>query len=260
LEKPEVLPGIFIMIKLSDLSINLGDFSLSKINLEIPQGEFFTIIGPTGSGKTVILEIIAGLYKPDSGKVFLRGTDVENVPPEKRKTGFVYQDYALFPHLNVYKNISFGLHLKKVETGKIKKTVMNMAEMLGIKHLLKRYPGTLSGGERQRVALARALVLKPDILLLDEPFSALDPNTKKSFWQELKKIHTDSGCTVVHVTHDFEEACCLAGRIGLILNGKLKQVGKPDNIFNKPKNEEIARFLDIKKNNIAGLCHEARTD
>jgi ABC-type sugar transport system ATPase subunit len=171
---------------------------------------------------------------------------VENVPPENREISFVYQDYVLFPHLNAYKNISFGLHLKKVETEKIKKNVMNMAEMLGIEHLLKRYPGTLSGGEQQRVALARALVMKPDILLLDEPFSALDPNTKKSFWQELKKIHTDSGCTVVHVTHDFEEASFLADRIGLILNGKLKQVGKPDNIFNKPKDEEIAKFLDIK--------------
>lgn len=233
------------MIKLLDVSITLGDFSLHKVNMEIQSGEFFTIIGPTGTGKTVILELIAGLYTPDAGKVLIDKTDCVNIPPEKREIGFVYQDYALFPHLNVYNNIAFGLQLRKTPPLTIKKNVQVLTDMLGITHLWERFPGTLSGGEQQRVSLARALIMKPKILLMDEPLSALDPNTKKMLCQELKELHQRYRCTTVHVTHDFNEACLLADRIGVILKGKLKQIGVPDEVFGKPQDQDVAKFLGI---------------
>jgi len=233
------------MIKLKNISITLGDFSLQDVNLEIAPGEFFTILGPTGTGKTVILEMIAGMYQPESGKIFIADQDAENIPPEKREIGFVYQDYALFPHLSVYKNISFGLQLRKIPSEEIQKDVQRLAEMLTITHLLGRYPGTLSGGEQQRVSLARALILKPRIILMDEPLSALDPNTKKVLCQELKKIHQDFKCTIVHVTHDFNEAGTLASRIGVILNGKVRKVGTPDEVFNEPSDPKVASFLGV---------------
>lgn len=161
------------MIRLLDVSITLGDFSLNKINIEVQSGEFFTILGPTGAGKTVILELIAGLYAPETGKVLINGADAINIPPEKREIGFVYQDYALFPHLNVYKNITFGLQLRKTPSLIAKESVKVLADMLNITHLLERFPGTLSGGEQQRVSLARALIMKPKILLMDEPLVAV---------------------------------------------------------------------------------------
>jgi len=233
------------MIKLKNISINLGDFSLRDVNLEIAAGEFFSILGPTGTGKTVILEMIAGMYQPESGKILIQDKDAENIPPEKRGIGFVYQDYALFPHLNVYKNISFGPQLRKVPPEEIQEGVQKLAEMLAITHLLQRYPGTLSGGEQQRVSLARALILKPRIMLMDEPFSALDPNTKKTLCQELKRIHEEFKCTIVHVTHDFNEAETLANRIGVILNGKVRKVGTPSQVFNYPDDPKVASFLGV---------------
>jgi len=233
------------MIKLADVSITLGDFSLKNVHLEIKKGEFFTILGPTGTGKTVILELIAGLYRPDAGKVLINGADSENIPPEKREIGFVYQDYALFPHLNVYKNIAFGPRLRKMPPSVIKENVQGLADMLEITHLLARFPGTLSGGEQQRVSLARALIMKPKILLMDEPLSALDPNTKRMLCRELKRVHEKYRCTVVHVTHDFNEAGMLADRIGVILKGKVKQVGVPSEVFEKPRDQEVKNFLGV---------------
>jgi molybdate/tungstate transport system ATP-binding protein len=192
-----------------------------------------------------VLELIAGLYSPKKGKIYLENRDAENIPPEKRGIGFVYQDYSLFPHLNVYKNIAFGLQLRKVPVKIIKQNVNELAEMLGVAHLMHRFPGTLSGGEQQRISLARALILKPKILLMDEPLSALDPNTKKNLCQELKKIHENYRCTIVHVTHDFYEAEVLAGRIGVILSGKVRQVGTPSQIFSNSRDQEVAKFLGI---------------
>ncbi|NLX90547.1 MAG: ATP-binding cassette domain-containing protein [Firmicutes bacterium] len=231
------------MIRFADVSIKLGDFSLKNVNLEIKEGEFFTILGPTGTGKTVILELIAGLYRPDAGKVFINGVDAENIPPERREIGFVYQDYALFPHLNVYKNIAFGPQLGKIPSPIIKERVKDLADMLGISHLLKRFPGTLSGGEQQRVSLARAFIMKPRILLLDEPFGALDPNTKRMLCRELKKMHLQYRYTVVHVTHDFNEAGMLADRIGIILEGRVRQVGVSREVFENPLDQKVASFL-----------------
>lgn len=233
------------MIKLINVSIRLGEFSLENVNLDIRQGEFFSILGPTGTGKSVILEMIAGFYKPDSGKIFLAGRDAAHIPPEKRNLGFVYQDYALFPHLNVYKNIAFGLYMKRIPSLTIKARVKEVAEMLGIVKLLNRYPTTLSGGEQQRIALARALVLRPPVLLMDEPFSALDPNTRKKVYSDLKRLHAKYKFTAVHVTHDFAEAALLADRIGIILNGTVRKVGVPGSIFSNPEDPEIAAFLNI---------------
>lgn len=236
------------MIKLNNVCITLGNFSLNNVNLEIANGEYFTILGPTGTGKTVILEMISGLYNPESGQIFIENVDASSIPPEKRGIGFVYQDYALFPHLNIFKNIAFGLQLRKETPEIITRNVQELAELLNITHLLNRYPGTLSGGEQQRVALARALVLKPKIMLMDEPLSALDPNTKKVLCLELKRIHERYKCTIVHVTHDFEEARFLANKVGIILNGKVKQVGPPSDVFLNPQDLDVANFLGVPPN------------
>ncbi len=233
------------MILLENVSISLGDFSLKSVNLEIPSGEYFSILGPTGAGKTVILELIAGLYRPDKGNILINNEDVDKVPPEKRGVGFVYQDYALFPHLNVYKNISFGLKLRKMPQDEMKNIVLELTELLNITHLLDRFPGTLSGGEQQRVSLARALALKPKILLMDEPLSALDPNTKKFLHQELKRIHQTYECTIVHVTHDFTEANILATLVGIILDGQVRQVGIPEEVFKNNGDPVVSDFLGL---------------
>ncbi len=233
------------MISLKNVSISLGDFSLKDVDLEIPPGEYFSILGPTGAGKTVILELIAGLYSPDKGDILINNRNVEKVPPERRGVGFVYQDYALFPHLNVYKNISFGLKLRKVPADEIKDIVLELTELLNITHLLDRFPGTLSGGEQQRVSLARALALKPKILLMDEPLSALDPNTKKFLYRELKRIHQTYECTIVHVTHDFNEANVLATLVGIILDGQLRQVGTPEEVFENNSDAKVSKFLGL---------------
>jgi len=233
------------MISLENVSISLGDFSLKSINLDIPSGEYFSILGPTGAGKTVILELIAGLYKPDEGNILINSENVERVPPEKRGVGFVYQDYALFPHLDVYNNISFGLKLRKIPTKEIEDIVMELTELFNITHLLGRSPGTLSGGEQQRVSLARALALKPRILLMDEPLSALDPNTRKFLCREIKRIHRTYECTIVHVTHDFNEANTLATLVGIILDGQIRQVGTPDEIFKNNGDLKVSRFLGL---------------
>ncbi len=233
------------MILLENVSISLGDFSLKSVNLEIPSGEYFSILGPTGAGKTVILELIAGLYRPDKGNILINNEDVDSVPPEKRGVGFVYQDYALFPHLNVYKNISFGLKLRKMPENEMKSIVLELTEMLNITHLLERFPGTLSGGEQQRVSLARALALKPKILLMDEPLSALDPNTKKFLYRELKRIHQAYECTIVHVTHDFNEANILATLVGIILEGQVRQVGIPEEVFENNGDPVVSKFLGL---------------
>lgn len=233
------------MIALENVSISLGDFSLKGVNLEIPSGEYFSILGPTGAGKTVILELIAGLYKPDQGNILINNENVQEIPPEKRGVGFVYQDYALFPHLNVYENISFGLKLKKNSQKEIKDTVLELAELFNITHLLDRLPGTLSGGEQQRVSLARALALKPKILLMDEPLGALDPNTKNFLRREIKRIHRAYGCTIVHVTHDFNEANTLATMVGIILDGQIRRVGTPEEVFKNNGDFKVSRFLGL---------------
>ena len=233
------------MIKLCGVSKQLGDFRLRNINLSIENNEYFVILGPTGAGKTVILELISGMYKPDQGEILIHGRNVTEKDPEERHIGFVYQDYMLFPHLDVEKNITFGLKLKKYPENEIKQRLSRMARLLNIEPLLKRYPSTLSGGEQQRTAIARALMTEPEVLLLDEPLSALDPRSKELFQQELKHIHQQTKTTTIHITHDFNEALVLADRIGVMLDGEIVQSGYPEEIFQKPESPMVAEFVGM---------------
>jgi len=234
------------VLKLQNVYKQLGEFHLKDINLEINSGEYFVILGPTGTGKTVVLELIAGMYHPDRGEIYFENENWLNTCPEHRGIGFVYQDYELFPHLTVKENIIFGLKIRKYSSTVINKKLNEMVEMFGIGHLLDRYPSTLSGGEQQRTALARALITSPKILLLDEPLSALDPRSKEVFQQELKRIHQTLKTTTLHVTHDFNEAMYLADRIGVMRNGEIAQVGTPEEIFRRPKDTFVASFVGIK--------------
>ncbi|MEA1894152.1 MAG: ATP-binding cassette domain-containing protein [Euryarchaeota archaeon] len=230
------------MIEIKNLSRNWKEFSLN-IDLHIKEKEYFVILGPTASGKTLLLELISGFYHPDSGNITIDKTDVSNLLPEQRKIGFVYQDYSLFPHLNVEENIEFGLKLKKTHHDERRRRVQEIMDILGISHLSHRYSLTLSGGEQQRVALARAIVVDPAILLLDEPLSALDNQTQNMLRDELKRIHHDAGLTTIHVTHDQTEAAMLADRIAVMIRGRIVQTGTPEEIFNSPANAEIAEFV-----------------
>ncbi len=233
------------MIQVENISNNWGDFSLKNISLNIKEDEYFIILGPTGAGKTLLLEIIAGLHFPKEGKVKINDNDVTFVNPEDRGLGFVYQDFALFPHLNVKKNIEYGLKLRKVSEEEREKKISELVKLLKIKHLLLRDTTTLSGGEKQKVALARALAINPKIILMDEPFSALDENTKSKLITDMKELHKKGGITFVHVTHSQEEAILLADRIGIMMSGTIVQVGSPDDIFYKPITKEIAHFVKI---------------
>jgi molybdopterin-binding protein len=233
------------MIHVENLSNNWGDFTLKDISLNIKENEYFVILGPTGAGKTLLLEIIAGLYFPKKGKVIINGEDMTFTSPENRGLGFVYQDFALFPHLNVKKNIEYGLKLRKIPEDEREKKISELVKMLKINHLLHRNTETLSGGEKQKVALARALAINPKIILMDEPFSALDENTKSKLILDMKELHKTEGITFVHVTHSQEEAILLADRIGIMMKGTIVQVGNPDEIFYKPVTKEIAQFVKI---------------
>ncbi|MBC7228664.1 MAG: ATP-binding cassette domain-containing protein [Thermoflexales bacterium] len=233
-------------LRVIDLWLDLGEFHLRGVNLEVAPGEYFVILGPTGAGKTVLLETIAGLHFPRRGRIFLNGGDVTRVPPERRSVGFVYQDYALFPHLSVAENIAFGLQLRGLDRRAVAARVDEISRRLSIRHLLHRRPGTLSGGEAQRVALARALAIEPSVLLLDEPLSALDPQTREDLQRELARVHRELGTTTVHVTHDFEEAVALADRIAVMHQGQIVQVGSPEEIFRRPESEFVACFVGMR--------------
>jgi molybdopterin-binding protein len=230
------------MIEIKRLTVNLGDFLLDGIDLRIEKGEYFIILGPTGAGKTVLLEAIAGLHPISGGEIWLDGRDVTRLEAEKRGIGFVYQDYALFPHLTVKGNLLFGLKRRKLPKEERGRVMEWLAELLGISHLLERSPDTLSGGERQKVALARALSTSPEVLLLDEPLSALDPQHREGVQQELRQIHRRLKQTAIHVTHDFEEAIAMGDRIAVLGEGRILQIGTPDEIFRQPNSEFVARF------------------
>ncbi len=221
-----------------------GEIVLKGINLEVKSKEYFTLLGPSGAGKSTLLNIIAGLVKPDNGKIFFDGLDVTNSPPEKRKVGYVFQTPALFPHLNTWQNIMFGLEPIR-ELGKKEKIkrVKNVIELLGLTGHEKKYPSQLSGGQKQRVSLARAIVTSPRLLLLDEPFSALDATLRINLRSEVKQIQKELGITAIHVTHDQEEAFAISDRIGLLIDGKILQVDTPKNIYYRPASLKVATFL-----------------
>jgi len=233
------------MIRISNLSVNLPGFSLVDIDLHVEPGQFFVLLGPTGAGKTLILESIAGLLPVDKGQIQVHGRDVTNLPPEKRDIGIVYQDSALFPHLNARANIEFGLRYCKTDPQESHKRFGSLVETLGLERLLDRSVIHLSGGEQQRVALARALVVDPKILLLDEPLSALDPNFREEIRDILKQLQMETGIAVLMVTHDFGEARFLGQRVAIIHQGSLQQTGTADEIFRHPATPFVARFVGM---------------
>ena len=233
------------MIRIENLSKDLGEFFLQDVSLKIKDGEYFVILGPTGAGKTILLETIAGIYHPDKGRIFLNGHDITNIPPRERNIGMVYQDYTLFPFLTVEENIGFGLKLRRISKEEIKRKVDELTNLMSVSHLLHRYPGTLSGGEQQKVAIARAIITRPSVLLLDEPLSAMDLRTQDFLREELRRIHHIQKLTSVHVTHNQTEAIVLADRIAVMMNGEIVQVGTPHDIFSKPLNEDIATFVGV---------------
>lgn len=233
------------MIEAKNISYKAGKFSLDDISFAVERGETLVVLGPTGAGKTVLLELLAGFRTPRNGEVLSDEKDITYVPPEKRKIGLLYQDYLLFPHLNVFENISYGLRARGVKTREAKKRVENMAEKIGIAHLLERKPRRLSGGEQQRVALARTLIVDPDILLLDEPFSSVDPKTKEHLMRELGKTLDESDMPVIYVTHDQVEAMEMADRIAVMNEGRIVQLDYPEGVYSAPKSEFVANFVGI---------------
>ncbi len=248
-------------LRLEHLSVQAGNFRLSDLTLEVAAGEYFILLGPTGAGKTVLLETIAGLHQPRAGRVLLGGEDVTAAPPETRRVGVVYQHHALFPHMTVAENVAFGLTLQRQPRWRRALPWLGRAalrreahhpevaaalEMLHIAYLAERFPTHLSGGERQRVALARALVIRPRLLLLDEPLSALDPQHREVLRSELRRLHAELGTTVVHVTHDFEEAVALGDRIAVLHAGRVEQVGPPEAVFRRPASRFVAEFVGMR--------------
>lgn len=246
------------MIDIRNLFVDLGVFVLRDINLGVNQGEYFMILGPIGAGKTVLLESIAGLYPIKGGEIWLGGKNVTKLEPEARRVSIVYQDHFLFPHFSVRNNITFGLKMCKAKSDEVESRLNEVAQLLNIGHLLQRRPDTLSGGEKQKVALARAIITKPEVLLLDEPLSALDPETREAMQKELKELHSILNNTILHVTHDFEEAIALGTHIAVIGEGEVKQVGTPEQIFRHPNSEFVARFV-MTRNILPGTAAK-RTD
>lgn len=234
------------MIKIKNLSVSLGNFNLHDINLDIKENCFFALMGPTGAGKTVLLEAIAGLIPIQSGSILIDNKDVTKLPPEKHGVSIMYQDHSLFPHLDVMQNIRYGLRYHKEEEKKSDNRINNLIEQLGLSLLLNRLPINLSGGELQRVSLARALAVNPKILLLDEPLSALDPNFRYELRQMLKNIHKTTDVTFLMVTHDFGEAISLAETAALMNEGRIVQTGAVNEIFQEPCSSFAADFVGMR--------------
>jgi ABC-type sugar transport system ATPase subunit len=231
------------MIEVKNLSIHIGDFSLKNLNLTVQDKEYFVVLGPSGAGKTVFIESLAGLHKPKKGEIWIEKVNVTALAPEERGIGYVPQDYVLFPFLNVQENITFGLKRKSYGPLVIQKRMQTLADLLGIAHLLERDIRTLSGGEKQRVALARALAPMPRILLMDEPLSSLDVQTSKYLRLELRRIHQELGVTTIHITHNHMEAEELADRMAIMSQGTIEQVGKPHEIFFSPATPAVSNFI-----------------
>jgi ABC-type sugar transport system ATPase subunit len=243
------------MLELTDISKKLGNFQINNISFTVEKGEYFVLLGESGAGKSVLLEIIAGLEKADNGTICLHGENLKNKTINERNIGIVYQDFALFPHLSVYQNIAYPLKNRKFSKDKIRNKIEEIAREFEISDLLNRKPDTLSGGEKQRVALARCLAMQPQLLLLDEPLASVDVRLKDSLNALLRRINR-KGYTIIHVTHDFDEALSLATHIAIIDKGNLISTGKPDEIFNNPTHPFVARFAGIRNFFNASLVFE----
>lgn len=232
------------IIQLENVSVAFdGEKVLDNLSLSIKDKEFVTLLGPSGCGKTTTLRIIAGFIEPDSGNLYFDGKRINDIPPYKRQVNTVFQRYALFPHLNVFENIAFGLRLKKMPDAEIRKKVFDMLELVNLKGYASRKVGNLSGGQQQRVAIARALVNNPRVLLLDEPLAALDLKLRKDMQNELKRIQQQSNITFVYVTHDQEEALSMSDTVVVMDEGVIQQIGTPLDIYNEPSNAFVADFI-----------------
>ena len=233
-----------IIIALKNITVEFdGEKVLDDLSLTIRDGEFVTLLGSSGCGKTTTLRIIAGFLEPDSGELFLNGRNMHGVPPHKREVNTIFQRYALFPHYNVFENIAYGLRIRKVPEAEIKERVTEMLRLVNLQGFEKRGVSRLSGGQQQRVAIARALVLRPKVLLLDEPLAALDLKLRKDMQNELKNIQKQMGITFIFVTHDQEEALSMSDTVVVMNEGKIQQIGSPIDIYNEPQNAFVADFI-----------------
>src|SRR3954468_19676750 len=231
-------------ITIEHVSKLFGDFhAVDDVTLDIPDGELTALLGPSGSGKSTLLRIIAGLEVPDAGAILLGERDVTDIPPQGRGIGFVFQHYAPFKHMTVYDNVAFGLSIRKRPKAEIKRRVTELLTLVQIQHLADRYPNQLSGGQRQRMALARALAVEPEVLLLDEPFGALDARVRKELRLWLRRLHDETHVTTVFVTHDQEEAMEVADQIVLMNHGRIEQVGEPRELYDEPANQFVMGFV-----------------
>ena len=236
-----------IVLEVRDVSLARGAFRLQPVRFAIGANEVLAIIGQTGAGKTMLLELMAGFHPPDAGTVLLNGRDMKQLALHERNIGYLYQEYCLFPHMTAADNIAYGLRMKETDSETCRCMVQEIAAQFGIGHLLRQYPATLSGGEQQRTALARALITRPSLLLLDEPFSALDPVTKESVYEMMRRIRQEYHCAIAFVTHDFREAEELADRVGVLLHGTMQAVVPAACLFTHPWNAETKKFLGIGK-------------
>ena len=233
-------------LELIGISKTLGDFTLHEFSLTVKEGAYFVLLGPSGVGKSVLLETIAGLCAPDSGGIFWKGVDVTKQPPENRGFALVYQDYALFPHLSVLENIAYSPRSRGAKKTEAYARANDAAVVASAEHLLNRIPATLSGGEAQRVALARAIAASPQLLLLDEPLSAVDMRQRRGLRRELKRIHAETRVTIFHVTHDVDEAMEVGEEIAVMLDGRVRACGTPEKIFGAPSDPDVAEFLGLR--------------
>jgi sulfate transport system ATP-binding protein len=231
-------------IRVSNVTKQFGDFyALKDVSVDIPSGSLTALLGPSGGGKSTLLRVIAGLETPDSGTVEISGQDLTSTPPQGRNVGFVFQHYAAFKHLSVARNVAFGLEIRKRPKAEVKKRVQELLELVHLENFAHRYPAQLSGGQRQRMALARALAVEPRVLLLDEPFGALDAQVRKELRTWLRRLHDEVHVTTVFVTHDQEEAMDVADRIFVMANGQVEQEGSPDELYDAPANDFVMSFL-----------------
>jgi sulfate/thiosulfate transport system ATP-binding protein len=232
------------MIRAANVSKNFGDFAaLRDVSVDIPSGALTALLGPSGGGKSTLLRIIAGLETPDSGTIEIQGEDSTNLSPQRRNVGFVFQHYAAFKHMTVFGNVAFGLEIRKRPKAEINARVNELLELVHLEQFAQRYPAQLSGGQRQRMALARALAVEPKVLLLDEPFGALDAQVRKELRTWLRRLHDEVHVTTVFVTHDQEEAMEVADEIVVMAGGEVQQVGSPDDLYERPSSEFVMNFL-----------------
>ncbi|WP_213878341.1 ABC transporter ATP-binding protein [Pseudomonas sp. dw_358] len=235
-----------IKLRIEALSKHYGNIcALQSLNLEVRSGELLTLLGASGSGKTTLLQVISGLVAPSSGRIVIDGQDQTHAPAHKRGIGVVFQNYALFPHLTVAQNVAFALDMRGVSRSEARVQVADALAMVGLKDLHQRFPRELSGGQQQRVALARCFVYKPSLILMDEPLSALDRQLRESMQMEIKRLHRETGSTIIFVTHDQDEALALSDRICLMHNGRIEQIDAPQVMYERPRSVAVARFIGL---------------